>query len=100
MHALPEEKNKRGEAPPLSLRSFGLRFFCPPLPPSLIFISLSCASAGLEALSRTLCSSLLSGQENQRKETRRAVGEEGQKVSEEENTFLLLLPKLFLVEHQ
>ena len=57
------EKKGRAEekgASSLSLRSFGLHFFCPPLPPSPIFISLSSSSAGLESLSRSLCISLLS----------------------------------------
>ena len=103
------DKKGRAEekgASSLSLRSFGLHFFCPPLPPSPIFISLSSSSAGLESLSRSLCISLffchfsflsfpfspsflVPRQENQRKESGRAMGEEGHKVSEEENTSLL-----------
>ena len=55
------------------------------------------SSAGLETPSRSLCISYPSGQENPRKESGQTVREEGHIMSEEENTSVLFLHKLFLV---
>ena len=116
-HACPalrnDQENKRrsrGETGFVPLIcSFGLHFFCPPLPPSSIFISLRLPLLGLNlslALSVSLFflsflilvlsllpflpgSQLSARQETQRKESERAVGEEGPKVSDEKNTSLL-----------